>query len=455
VVSNKIFIHSNEKTLNILIIYSRSNLKQRKTIEDHLFSFKKCLRDSKIYYVNITSTHGLPKYISRIKYDLIILHYTFLAGERFYENELLWLKKIKGLNKLNGFKIAIPQDEMEHTNRLNDLFSDIEVGLICTCFNKDEDIRLAYESSGIKNYIKVFTGYVNEDLANEFKNKTLPFAQRRIDIGYRARKLAPNYGAHAQIKFEVGQVFYDFLKNKNFVVDINSTNTSYYAEGSVKLGDEWFNFLASCKSFLGTEGGASLLDPEGVVKKRVNDYLKRYPEATFDEVEKVCFPDLDGNISLFALSPRHFEAAITKTLQILVEGDYGGVLIPWKHYLPVKRDYSNIEELLNYLKDEKFCQKIVDRCYQDIVESGLYSYDKFVKQIINKALEKNLIIEKNKWYRTKWILFGVLIKMREIKILTIVFVYEKLILPLIKYLVENYPKSHKLYKKIKSAFRLK
>lgn len=440
--------------MNILLIYSRYDLKLRKTLEDHLFSFKRYSVNSKIHYVNVTANHSLPKYISRISYDLIILHYTFLAGERFYENVAPWLKKIRGISELKGFKIAIPQDEMDLTNRLNDLFSDIGVGLICTCFNKDEDIRLAYESSGVKNYLKVFTGYVDEDLVKKFKNNTLPFKERKIDIGYRARKLAPNYGSHAQIKYQIGQVFDEFLTNKNLIVDINSTNKSYYQEDPsiVKLGDEWFNFLASCKSFLGTEGGSSLLDPDGTVKKRVNDFLNIHPEATFDEVEKECFPGLDRNISLFALSPRHFEAAITKTLQILIEGDYGGVLIPWKHYLPVKKDYSNIEEVVNYLKDAEFCQKMIDRCYLDIVESGCYSYGIFVRRVMEKVKEQIQISQKDKWYHSKWALFSILIQIRERKILTAIYINNQRIQPLINYLISTYPKSHRVYRKIKSLF---
>ena len=44
--------------------------------------------------------------------------------------------------------------------------------------------------------------------------------------------------------------------------------------------------------------------------------------------------------AFFAISPRHLEAVVTKTAQVLVEGSYSGVLEPERHYIPVRRDFS-------------------------------------------------------------------------------------------------------------------
>ena len=42
---------------------------------------------------------------------------------------------------------------------------------------------------------------------------------------------------------------------------------------------------------------------------------------------------------------------MTKTAQILVEGRYSGVLEPERHYLPVRRDFSNLDEVLERARD--------------------------------------------------------------------------------------------------------
>ena len=53
-------------------------------------------------------------------------------------------------------------------------------------------------------------------------------------------------------------------------------------------------------------------------------------------------------------------------------GEYRGVLEPWKHYLPLERDFSNLDEVCGFLQDDDYLQELVDRTYQDIIESGDY-----------------------------------------------------------------------------------
>ena len=57
------------------------------------------------------------------------------------------------------------------------------------------------------------------------------------------------------------------------------------------------------------------------------------------------------------ITPRMFECALTRTGMILLEGHYNGILMPNKHYLEVKRDFSNVEEVLLMVQDEVFGNK--------------------------------------------------------------------------------------------------
>jgi phytoene dehydrogenase-like protein len=76
----------------------------------------------------------------------------------------------------------------------------------------------------------------------------------------------------------------------------------------------------------------------------------------------------------FAVSPRHFEAIMTKTCQILIEGRYNRVLEPEKHYIALKRDFSNLDEVLERLGDEQGIRSMVERAYEEIYLSGRYTY---------------------------------------------------------------------------------
>ncbi len=370
--------------MRILVLYTLRQQKIRKTISEHLFSFKTYLPEDEMVYVNVGPA-GIPSYLSKIEFDIVIFHYTILAGERFLEGER-WNRKMRGVEKLTGFKIAVPQDEYNYTNRLVALFKKVDIDVVCTCFYLQSDIDFAYAQHlpGKVKYVPVFTGYVDEAESEWVKDKTLPYAERPIDIGYRASMLPAHLGKHGQLKYELIGIFNSRLANTDLKLDIKSSNNTLTNQdkSTVKLGDAWSLFLLDCKAFIGCEGGSSLLDPNGEIQKKVEVYLSKNPGAQFTEIEKHCFPGIDFNISCFALSPRHFEAVITKTLQILVEGYYGGIFKPWVHYLPLKKDYSNFAEIVAFLKDKEKCQQVIENAYTDIVLSGKYTYQTFVKDVL-------------------------------------------------------------------------
>ena len=68
---------------------------------------------------------------------------------------------------------------------------------------------------------------------------------------------------------------------------------------------------------------------------------------------------------------------MTGTCQILLEGNYNGVLTPWRHYVPLKSDYSNLDEVLGVVGDVARMQAIADRAYEEVVASQAWSYRRF------------------------------------------------------------------------------
>lgn len=84
------------------------------------------------------------------------------------------------------------------------------------------------------------------------------------------------------------------------------------------------------------------------------------------------------------IGPRHFESALTRTCQLLVEGDYQGVLEPGVDYIEIKRDFSNVSDVLKQVSDAGYCKRIADQCYEHVVGSGKYTYRGFVKSVLLK-----------------------------------------------------------------------
>jgi hypothetical protein len=376
--------------MRILVLYWLSQKNQRKTIDDHLFSFKRY--DSENDYLYFNAVLGLPRYLSYISFDAVFLHYTFFASRW---SHLLWTfffpNFVHVLSRLKCLKIAFPQDEYAHTNELCRFFREAGVEVVFTCaFPKDYRKFYPEELSGVRHLYTTYTGFVDGETVKSIESGVFSFKpnpERELDIGYRARNLPYWLGRHGQLKVRLANAFLEKThKYPDMRMDISTDETDVF------WGKDWIQFLGRCRVVLGCLGGASLLDFNGEIRKKVEKYISKHPDASFDEVEKECFPSLDGNISLFTLSPRHFECAMTRTCQVLIEGDYHGVLRPNIDFIELKNDFSNIDEVIHLIRDKTYCSSIAENCYQKLIASGDFTYERFVVHVL--ATVKKLNSEK-------------------------------------------------------------
>ena len=98
------------------------------------------------------------------------------------------------------------------------------------------------------------------------------------------------------------------------------------------------------------------------------------------------------------ITPRSFEAIAMKTVQVLYPGKYSGILEPWRHYIPINRDFSNLNEVISAIKNDEFLQKMANQAYSEIIESQNYSEEKLgrgIDSIISnlRGKEPNPIID--------------------------------------------------------------
>lgn len=231
------------------------------------------------------------------------------------------------------------------------------------------------------------------------------YERRKIDIGSRSAQ----YGVY------IGD------NDRNGIMQFFHHNASKYAF-SVDLGlekncqqrfnrQEWSQFLNSCKATLSTEAGSFYLERDDQLVNSILKYLKssspKYilPGDTFlrnlyrrlmpntirkqiirllknriVEIDKVdqnhdfseIYEKFFSNIPKCpvyskAISSRHFDAIGTKTLHIMYPGRYNDILVPQEHYFPLKRDHSNIEELLDLMRNPITVQKMVDQAYEYVI----------------------------------------------------------------------------------------
>ena len=244
---------------------------------------------------------------------------------------------LEKLKSFSGLKVLFIQDEMRWVNDTSSKNKELNIKTLFTVLNKDV-IRKIYTDSWFDDvrFEQTLTGFVPEDLLDI---PLKPYEERQIDVSYRARKLPAWCGSFAQEKWKIGERFESDAIKYGLKCDISCK------ESDRIYGSNWIKFLQNSKSTLGVESGSSFIDFSGQVSPLVDEYEKNNPDATFEEVSERFLENRDGEIIIHVISPRCFEAAALKTLMIMYEGDYSGVLIKGKHYLALKRDHSNMNEL--------------------------------------------------------------------------------------------------------------
>lgn len=366
--------------MNLLIVYS--GFTRRPTLLEGLLAFEK-YSNHNIYYLNSrlpTTIQGISR--SR-EYDIVIFSTLFFSRRTNKDDLLADFNAVSWLKSIPAVKVVTPQDEYINNKYVNEFIDDFNVRLVFSVQPVnvwDQVYPQAYKRGfEIK---QILTGYIDDDLIKRFSHEEKWHeGRRKIDIGYRTTGVPPVwYGRHAMLKAQIAEVFLNACSKSNLNLDISCSATETISN------DSWYDFLGDCRYTIGTEGGTSILDYDGSIKNVTESYLKSHPNASYAEIEQNCFPERDGNFPGFALSPRHLEACLTRTAQILVIGEYSGVLKPWVHYIPLEKDFSNVREVISLISDEELRNSLVDRCYVDIVLSGTYSASSLVKYILDSSI---------------------------------------------------------------------
>ncbi len=361
------------KPQRILVLYRHQGpiSKMRAAIRQHLRVLDSGAVNHQILYFN--ALNGVPRWLNSVGFDAVIFHTTFL-GMRWTPLFNAWKWNLRWLGDWDCLKIAMPQDEYDHAEVLDEWLFELGVSVIFTNFDCTCRQLLYPIMHDQAIFYKCFTGYVDDIAAQQYANKLQPPAQRPYDIVYRASHLPYWFGSQGQLKHQIGEVVAERAGAFGLRCNISTRPED------VILGNQWLDFLASGRVVIGCESGSSVLDRRGEIKAQLRALLHQNPKLSFAQANAYLSPGWD-DYQFFAVSPRHFEAIIVKTCQVLVEGAYDGILEADKHYISLKRDFSNLDEVLAKIQDHALVTAIAERAYQDIYLSGKYNYKTFANQI--------------------------------------------------------------------------
>jgi hypothetical protein len=365
----------------VLFLYELESDTMRTTTREHLFAFQ-AYCPYPVDYVNLAK-EPLPTGNKLRSYDLMVFHYLFLT-HRWGGPAGFWGVANKALPVLRSpaVKVILPQDEFFHADLLCEFINTFDIDCVFSVAppSEWEQIYRTVDFRRVK-FFQVLTGYIDEKVVPRVANLASAVPDRSVDIGYRtAARPYFWFGRHGYLKQIIADLVVQHGPALGLRLDVSTADTDTI------LGDAWYRFLLECKWTIGVESGTSVLDWDGSVHRKTTEYVARRPMATFEEVEAACFPGLDGKTRLYAIAPRHLEACLTRTGQILTDGEYNGVLRPGAHYVSVRKDFSNLVPVLQSLRSVDL-QAMTERAYQDVVASGRYTYRRFVEYVVEESLK--------------------------------------------------------------------
>ena len=362
-----------KRALNMAILYDDRST-HINTIREHLEAFRKYSRHV-VYFVPVTGAWSLGadelrREIDLSLFDVLILHYSVRTSLVDHLSEAFALQ----IERHAGIKILFVQDEYDSTETTRRWMDRLRFDIVYTCVPA-EGREYVYPSERFPNtaFIETLTGYVPEDSSlDEF---VTPIRDRKNLIGYRGRVLPHIYGWLGYEKYRIGADVRRFAEERKLPVDIETDDSRRIH------GTDWYRFLGSVRATLGTESGSNVFDIDGSLPRAIKDLLDKSPGISFEEVHSQLLAAHEGPVTMNQVSPKIFEAIRLRTALVLFEGAYSGVVKPDLHYIPLRKDYANIDEVFSKLQDFDFLEALTQRAYDDVIASGEYSYRRFVEGV--------------------------------------------------------------------------
>lgn len=350
------------------------------TVAEHVRSFA---RHSRFPVWEVNTEEPLPPGLADFEFAAIVLHYSLFVPT-WYRLEPGHLELLRDSD---AFKVAFFQDEMRHCVDRFWFLDEFGIDCVYTLLEPPEFEAVYGSHTNVKTLRTNLPGYVEEGLPEAAARFSLPHAERPIDVGYRARPLPPWMGRGALEKTEIGRRFAAEAAGSGLALDIA------LEESDRLYGEDWYRFVGSCRGMLGVESGVSAFDLDDRARHEYERLeAERGPgaEISIEELEAGALGEIDGVVHYRTISPRHFEAAAFGVCQILFEGRYSGAMEPDTHFLSLRKDFSNLDEVIARFKDPAERERVTANARRDLIDSGDYSYRRFIEGFDETLFEAGL-----------------------------------------------------------------
>lgn len=353
------------RPLNLLVLYDGCSVPIN-AVRDHMDSFRLFSRHQ-IYYAH--ATFEAPLRFSLALFDAVLIHFCVRMPMRQHLSSAF----LKALQEYRGLKVLFLQDEYEHTGLTCQRITQLGIDVVFTCVPPP---HVGTVFAGVPQRVEFFhnlTGYL--PLGLDTTQPARPLEHRAFLIGYRGRPLGYQFGRLGREKVLIAQRMRAICQARNIPHDIE------WAEQKRIYGTSWNDFIQSCRTMLGTESACNVFDYDGTLRTQIQEALLRRPDITFEEAYARFLEGKEVDGMMNQISPRIFEAVALRTGMILFEGHYSGVIRPQEHYIPLRKDFRNIDEVLAQVQDDRSLRAMIDRAYEHVVGSGRCTYAQYIREV--------------------------------------------------------------------------
>ncbi|MBR1156995.1 glycosyltransferase [Bradyrhizobium sp. JYMT SZCCT0428] len=235
----------------------------------------------------------------------------------------------------------------------------------------------------------------------------IAFRDRPLDIGARAARYLPHLGDDDRNRI------LKWFKDHGTVMGLKTEISDRRLDRK-----SWAHYLNQCRGTVSTEAGSWFLERDDAVVNAIRDYAlsdlrrgfvlrndsplrrigHRLPGWVRATARKVMRSGPIQHEALFneqleprdiferffaerprpsyygkCISSRHFDAAGTKTCQIMFRGRFNDILVANEHYIALEPDFSNIDEVLAAFRDPAQHREIVEAAYDLVYSRHTYA----------------------------------------------------------------------------------
>lgn len=321
----------------------------------------------------VNTAHPFPPALVQLSFQVVLFHYTLFGLGYAYELPERYLEVIARWPEV--YRVAQFQDEFRYCGKRFRFVDEQAIDTVYTLAPHESSEAGVYrQRTGARQVIPYLASYVSEGLLQAARRYRRPMGRRTLDIGYRARRQAAFMGRGGWEKHAIGERFQAACQARHLPLTLDLSSR----ERDRLYGAAWWRFLANSRGSLGVESGSGIFDVEDTLQAATEALLAQEPGIEFETLWQRLLRPYEDAVPYRFVAPRNFECAAFGVCQILYEGEYSGVVQPWVHYLPLRKDFANFDAVVSAFRDPATRDELCRNAERDLVGSGRYTFQAFV-----------------------------------------------------------------------------